>query len=78
MKAGRHDNGSLQLLDLPMPEPGIEHERGRICAAGVCHSDLHLMRGDWRRGALSELGDIFDELESGKDLGRAVITDLWR
>ena len=29
-----------------------------------------------RVGALSELGDIFDELEAGKYLGRAVITDL--
>ena len=29
-----------------------------------------------RTGPLSELGDIFDELEHGKYLGRAVITDL--
>ncbi|MCB0994210.1 MAG: zinc-binding dehydrogenase, partial [Acidimicrobiales bacterium] len=29
-----------------------------------------------RTGPLSELGDIFDELESGSYLGRAVITDL--
>ncbi len=29
-----------------------------------------------RVGALSELGDIFDELEAGKYLGRAVVTDL--
>ena len=29
-----------------------------------------------RVGALSELGDIFDELEAGKYLGRAVLTDL--
>ncbi|MCU1393095.1 MAG: adhT [Ilumatobacteraceae bacterium] len=48
MKAVRHDNGSLQLLDLPTPEPGHEQARVRISAAGVCHSDLHLMRGDWR------------------------------
>ena len=29
-----------------------------------------------RMGSLSELGAIFDELEQGKYLGRAVITDL--
>jgi propanol-preferring alcohol dehydrogenase len=29
-----------------------------------------------RTGPLSELGAIFDELEAGKYLGRAVITDL--
>ena len=29
-----------------------------------------------RVGGLSELGAIFDELEAGKYLGRAVITDL--
>ena len=29
-----------------------------------------------RVGALSDLGAIFDELEAGKYVGRAVITDL--
>jgi alcohol dehydrogenase, propanol-preferring len=48
MKAVRRENGSLQLLDLPTPEPGVEEARIRIAAAGVCHSDLHLARGDWR------------------------------
>jgi D-arabinose 1-dehydrogenase-like Zn-dependent alcohol dehydrogenase len=31
-----------------------------------------------RMAPLSELGSIFDELEEGKYLGRAVITDLGR
>jgi len=31
-----------------------------------------------RVGALSDLGTIFDELETGKYVGRAVITDLTR
>jgi propanol-preferring alcohol dehydrogenase len=29
-----------------------------------------------RVGALSEIGDIFDELQAGKYVGRAVINDL--
>jgi propanol-preferring alcohol dehydrogenase len=31
-----------------------------------------------RVGALSDLGDVLDELEAGKYVGRAVITDLSR
>jgi len=39
--------GALKVLDLPTPEPGFEHARVRIHTAGVCHSDLHIVRGDW-------------------------------
>ena len=47
MKAARLDNGTLQIQDLPTPEPGVEEALVRISASGVCHSDLHLARGDW-------------------------------
>jgi alcohol dehydrogenase, propanol-preferring len=47
MKAARIDDGSLQIQDLPVPEPGFEEALIHISAAGVCHSDLHLSRGDW-------------------------------
>ena len=47
MKAARLDNGTLQIQDLPIPEPGVEEALVRITASGVCHSDLHLARGDW-------------------------------
>ena len=43
---------------------------GRLAAAGKVKSHVS------RTGALSELGDIFDELEASKYLGRAVLTDL--
>ncbi len=47
MKAARLDNGTLQIRDVPVPVPGDDEALIRISAAGVCHSDLHLARGDW-------------------------------
>ena len=47
MKAARLENGTLQIQDLPVPEPGVEEALVRISASGVCHSDLHIARGDW-------------------------------
>jgi len=47
MKAARLEDGTLEIQDLPTPEPGHEEARIRIHAAGVCHSDLHIVRGDW-------------------------------
>ena len=47
MKAARVVDGAVVVKDLPTPEPGPEEARIRITAAGVCHSDLHLARGDW-------------------------------
>jgi len=41
-----------------------------LAAAGKVRSHVS------RTGSLSELDDIFEELESGSYLGRAVITDL--
>ena len=47
MKAARLVDGTLQIKDLPIPEPGVEEALIRISASGVCHSDLHIARGDW-------------------------------
>ena len=47
MKAARLEDGVLHIRDLPMPEPGMGDALIRITAAGVCHSDLHIARGDW-------------------------------
>jgi propanol-preferring alcohol dehydrogenase len=47
MKAARLEDGTLHIRDVDVPEPGIEEARIRITAAGVCHSDLHIARGDW-------------------------------
>lgn len=37
----------LGVAEVDMPEPGPDEVRVRITASGVCHSDLHLARGDW-------------------------------
>lgn len=47
MKAARLENGVLQIQDLPTPTPGHEEALIRMRSAGVCHSDLHIARGDW-------------------------------
>ena len=47
MKAARLVDGELQIQELPTPEPGPEAALIRMTSAGVCHSDLHIVRGDW-------------------------------
>lgn len=47
MKAARLEEGKLLIRDYPMPTPGFEEALVKISAAGVCHSDLHMARGDW-------------------------------
>jgi alcohol dehydrogenase, propanol-preferring len=47
MKAARLEDGTLHIRDLPVPEPGAGEALVKISAAGICHSDLHLARGDW-------------------------------
>jgi alcohol dehydrogenase, propanol-preferring len=47
MKAARLESGELVIRDEPTPELEVDHALVRISAAGVCHSDLHMRRGDW-------------------------------
>jgi propanol-preferring alcohol dehydrogenase len=47
MKAARLEEGVLEIRELPTPEPGFEEALIQIRSAGVCHSDLHIVRGDW-------------------------------
>jgi propanol-preferring alcohol dehydrogenase len=47
MKAARVENGKVEVKEVPVPEPGEREALVHISAAGVCHSDLHLVRGDW-------------------------------
>ena len=48
MKAARLEDGILEIRDVPSPIPGDEEALIRISASGVCHSDLHIARGDWQ------------------------------
>jgi propanol-preferring alcohol dehydrogenase len=56
MQAVRLVDGALTIRDVPVPEPGWEEALIRIDAAGVCHSDLHVARGEWAGVAPELLG----------------------
>jgi alcohol dehydrogenase, propanol-preferring len=47
MKAARLESGELFIRDEPAPELEVDQALVRISSAGVCHSDLHMRRGDW-------------------------------
>jgi alcohol dehydrogenase, propanol-preferring len=47
IKAARLEDGTLHIRDVEMPVPGIDQALIHISASGVCHSDLHIVRGDW-------------------------------
>jgi len=47
MKAMQLEDGELHVRDIPVPEPAAAQVRVHLSASGVCHSDLHLARGDW-------------------------------
>ena len=38
----------LVLKDVPTPSPGPGEVLIRVIGCGVCHSDLHLVDGDWK------------------------------
>lgn len=37
----------IEVAEVDLAEPGAGEVRVRIAAAGVCHSDLHVKRGEW-------------------------------
>ncbi len=47
MKAARFKDGTVVIKDVSEPVPGRDEALIRIVSAGVCHSDLHIVRGDW-------------------------------
>ncbi len=56
MKAIVVDDGTVRVDDLDVPEPGAGQALVRISTAGVCHSDLHLAKGDWMGVSTPQLG----------------------
>ncbi|GIU85909.1 MAG: zinc-dependent alcohol dehydrogenase [Acidimicrobiia bacterium] len=59
MKAIGLQGDELAVCEVPAPEPGTDEARVRITTAGVCHSDLHLARGDW--SGVPKLGTLGHE-----------------
>ncbi len=47
MKAAILNDGRLNIEDVATPEPQFEEALVKLTTAGVCHSDLHLVKGDW-------------------------------
>ncbi|HWL79890.1 MAG TPA: zinc-dependent alcohol dehydrogenase [Roseomonas sp.] len=43
----RRLGGPLTIEEVPVPEPGPGQILVRLAASGVCHTDLHAVRGDW-------------------------------
>ncbi|MFD8970734.1 alcohol dehydrogenase catalytic domain-containing protein [Streptomyces sp. NPDC059568] len=43
-------NGSLAVVDLPLPQPGPDQVRIAVEACGVCHTDHNIVRGDFGDG----------------------------
>lgn len=66
----------LEFTDVDLAAPGPGEVRVKIAAAGVCHSDLHVKRGEWDAptplvmghegsGVVTELGDGVTSLAVG-------------
>jgi len=49
MKAAILEKGQLTVKNVPKPSPGNEEALVKITSTGVCHSDVHLVKGDWPR-----------------------------
>lgn len=56
MQAARVVDGDLVITQVEVPEPGPDQARVRITSAGVCHSDLHLVKGHWFGMQIPEVG----------------------
>ncbi|MEE9913603.1 MAG: alcohol dehydrogenase catalytic domain-containing protein [Deltaproteobacteria bacterium] len=50
MQAAIFTEGKLVITDVPKPSPKPEEALIRITSAGVCHSDIHFIKGDWLGG----------------------------
>jgi len=46
----------VEVADVDLDDPRPGEVRVRIAAAGVCHSDLHVRRGEWRVAAPLVMG----------------------
>ncbi len=84
MKAILVEDGTVRVGDIDVPEPTAGQALVRISAAGVCHSDLHLAKGDWMGVTTPQLGheaigvveSLGPDTEGGVEVGQRVILGL--
>jgi threonine dehydrogenase-like Zn-dependent dehydrogenase len=66
------DDGTLEVVDRPLPEPRPGWVRVRVAAAGICGTDLHFFRGSFPSpaGLLPghEVGGTVDAVGTGVDI----------
>lgn len=71
MRAARIRNDDITVEEVADPVPAADQAVVRISAAGVCHSDLHLARGDWYGMRPEAVGHeaigVVDELGPGAE-----------
>ncbi len=77
MRALWLEEGELSLRDLPRPEPGIDEALVRVVRAGVCNTDLELVKGYYPfRGVLGH--EFVGIVEGGPEelTGRRVVGEI--
>ena len=47
MRGAFFDGTNVQMRDVELQAPKAGEVLVDVTAAGVCHSDLHVMRGEW-------------------------------
>jgi Zn-dependent alcohol dehydrogenase len=52
----REPGRPLDVVEVDLEEPGPGHVLVRMAAVGICGSDLHIVRGEWRRPTPMVLG----------------------
>ena len=72
----RAPGAAVEITELELEAPRADEVEVRIAAAGVCHSDLHVVRGEWDvpmpvvlghegSGVVSRVGEAVTDLEVG-------------
>ncbi len=72
----RAPGAAVEITHVPLEAPRANEVEVEIAAAGVCHSDLHVVRGEWEvptpvvlghegSGVVSKLGEGVTDLEVG-------------
>ena len=73
----RSPDSKVEVVEVSLAPPRPNEVEVAIAAAGVCHSDLHMVRGEWAHrtpvvlghegsGVITALGDGVEGLEVGQ------------